>query len=132
MSTTETKKSIPQPAKTKPTSGAKKPAAKKPAAKPEAAAKKTAPTKTAAKPEVKKAAPAKKAEAAAAKKPGRAPAFTDDMKIKVLVGENPKRGSAAERFALYKNGMTVAAYLDAGGKRPDISWDSKQGWIQVG
>jgi outer membrane biosynthesis protein TonB len=139
MSEATTKKPVPQPATKKPaTSGGKAaPAAKKPAT--TKATAKPAPKAAESKAPAKKVAdakptPAKKAAKpeAAAKKPGRAPNHGDDAKIKVLVKDNPKRGSAAERFALYKNGMTVGEYIDAGGKRPDISWDSKQGWIQVG
>lgn len=63
---------------------------------------------------------------------GRSVKYEDDMVITVKIGDNPKKGTAKARFALYKTGMTVKEYLDAGGKRPDISWDAKQGWIEVG
>ena len=55
-----------------------------------------------------------------------------DGVIKVL-RTNPKRpGSAAgKRFDLYKKDMTVAEFLKAGGWRADISWDLKQGFIEV-
>lgn len=46
-------------------------------------------------------------------------------------GENPKRAAAAERYDLYRSGMTVAAYMAAGGQRRDVVWDQKQGWITV-
>ena len=46
-------------------------------------------------------------------------------------GENPKRGTAAERYELYRNGMTVAAYIAAGGQRRDVVWDQHQNWIKV-
>lgn len=82
-----------------------------------------------------KSAPAKKTKAA---KPAKAPSaggkrlFTEAGIITVLhKGENPKRGTAAERYALYRNGMTVAAYIAAGGQRRDVVWDQHQGWISV-
>lgn len=62
---------------------------------------------------------------------GRSVKYEDNMIITVKIGENPKKGTAKARFALYKTGMTVKEYLDLGGKRPDISWDAKQGWIEV-
>ena len=92
------------------------------------------------KPVAKKAAPAeakkspvKKAAPAPAEKsgPGRKSAFNDTMKITVLVKENPKRAKAAERFALYKNGMTIADYVAAGGTLADVRWDTKMNFISV-
>lgn len=46
-------------------------------------------------------------------------------KIKLLVENNPKaEGSAArDRFALYKDGMTVTDFIRRGGKAIDIKWD---------
>jgi hypothetical protein len=99
---------------------AKRPAAKKAAAAP---AKKAAPAA--------KKAPAKKAAAEEGGTRGRAPNIGGDAKIKVIVKENPKRAAAADRFALYKNGMTVDEYLEAGGKRADVNWDVAQGFIEV-
>lgn len=90
------------------------------------------------KPVDKKAAPAeakkstKKAAPVAEKSgPGRKSAFSDDMKITVVVKENPKRAKAAERFALYKNDMTIGGYVKAGGTMADIRWDVKQNFISV-
>ena len=56
-----------------------------------------------------------------------------DGVIKVLSSENPKRSTSAagKRFDLYKPGMTVDKFLAAGGLRADISWDLKQGFIEV-
>lgn len=62
---------------------------------------------------------------------GRLPTYGDDAKIKLLVKENPKKAGAAERFALYKNGMTLGEYFAAGGKRADINWDVKMQFIEV-
>lgn len=60
-------------------------------------------------------------------------AFGLDAKITVLhKGDNPKRAAAADRYDLYRSGMTVAAYVAAGGQRRDVVWDQKMGWIKVG
>lgn len=111
-----------------------------------APAKRKAPAKTAAeapapakkaakKEEPKKGAPtkgaSKKGEAAEPAGRGRAPNIAGTAKIKILVKENPKRGGAADRYALYKNGMTVDEYIAAGGKRADVNWDVAQGFIEV-
>jgi hypothetical protein len=47
--------------------------------------------------------------------------------------ENPKRkGSAsAKRFELYRNGMTVAEFLKAGGTRGDLNWDVSHEHIEL-
>lgn len=58
-------------------------------------------------------------------------AETDIIRV-VHKGANPKRGTAAERYELYRDGMTVAAYIAAGGQRRDVVWDSAhKGWIRV-
>lgn len=44
-------------------------------------------------------------------------------------GFNPKRGKSRERFALYRDGMSVAEYIAAGGYRADIPWDLERGLI---
>ena len=48
---------------------------------------------------------------------------------------NPKRGKAAERFAKYATGQTVAQYAAAIRNRAkalrDVKWDSSQGWIRL-
>lgn len=74
-----------------------------------------------------------KAASGAPTKPGRGRAlFTADGVITVKhKGENPKRAEAATRFDLYRTGMTVAAYIEAGGQRRDVVWDMAQGWITV-
>lgn len=80
-----------------------------------------------------KGAKAKKAQAGG--KRGPAPEFADELKITEVVA-NPKRdGSAAHtRFALYTAGMTVGAYLAAGGTRSDLAWDSaaNRKFIKIG
>lgn len=67
--------------------------------------------------------------------------FNPAAVITVNVPANPKRRAAAVRFALYRNGMTVAKYVKAvtsrklaGGKAiayRDLSWDSKVGFITI-
>lgn len=91
------------------------------------------------KPATAKSAPAKKAPAA--KKPAARGAsasaggrrlFTEDGVITIVhKGENPKRGTAADRYDLYRSGMTVKAYIAAGGQRRDVVWDFRKGWITV-
>jgi len=80
----------------------------------------------------KAAKPAAKVEKPAADgKPGRTAAIQPEMKVKLLVTENPKRAGAATRFALYKDGITVAKYLELGGTMADVRWDVKQKFVSV-
>lgn len=68
------------------------------------------------------------------------PAKVQRMKIPenailtLLVVENPKRGKSAERFSLYRSGMTVGEYIGLVGNPTlainDILWDSKRNWIR--
>ena len=77
---------------------------------------------------------AKKVEKKVAKPIGRPSAKAPaDGVIKVLTAKNPKRSTSAagKRFDLYKPGMTVKKFLEAGGLRADISWDLKQGFIEL-
>jgi hypothetical protein len=69
------------------------------------------------------------------------PIFSRGDRIRVLVDQNPKRGTARLRFALYRTGMSVGEYLDAAAEAyprlayramGDLSWDAGQGWIAVG
>lgn len=62
--------------------------------------------------------------------------FAPEAKITILVDENPRRGAAAERFKLYKDGMTVATYCSKfeGGRSEalvHLRWDVKHGFIKV-
>jgi hypothetical protein len=61
--------------------------------------------------------------------------YPDTAVITLLTpdGANPKRkGSAAyDRFAFYKNGITVADAVKAGVMYADISWDVGHGFISV-
>lgn len=55
-----------------------------------------------------------------------------DSKITLVMKENPKRGKSAERYKLYRSGMTVGDFIKAGGQRADIKWDLAHGFIKVG
>jgi len=74
-----------------------------------------------------------------AKKPAK-PAFDPATVITVLSKENPKKRSAAVRFARYKTGMSVGDYIKACTKAGDteayvnacIRWDSDHGFIRLG
>lgn len=65
--------------------------------------------------------------------------FAPDKHIKLLVKENPRRGAAAERFALIRDGMTVEAYgkavVKAGSPENygqlDLYYYVGKGWISV-
>jgi hypothetical protein len=59
--------------------------------------------------------------------------FKPDAKVHLLAKENPKKpGSNAHRaWLLYREGMTVKEYLDAGGKVGDLKWDTSHGFIEV-
>lgn len=67
--------------------------------------------------------------------------FAMNAVITVLAPANPKRRAAAVRFALYRDGMTVAQYIKAiksrrlhGGAEiagRDLAWDAKVGHIKV-
>lgn len=61
------------------------------------------------------------------------PSFPADGKISLRVESNPKRkGSKSyDRFAHYKNGMTVEASVKAGVLYADLKWDSEHGFIAV-
>jgi hypothetical protein len=53
--------------------------------------------------------------------------------ITVLAAVNPKRkGTRAwTRFALYEDGMTVAKYIEYGGRTGDVNHDVAEGYISV-
>lgn len=59
--------------------------------------------------------------------------FNGELKISLLSDKNPKReGSKAHgRFALYKDGQTVAEFVKAGGTFGDLAWDSSRGFIAI-
>jgi hypothetical protein len=46
---------------------------------------------------------------------------------------NPKRAGSAshDRFAMYEDGMTIAAAVEKGVKTEDIAWDVRKGFIEV-
>ncbi len=57
--------------------------------------------------------------------------------IRLLVKENPKREGSKSfpRYALYRDGMTVAEYLEAveklGGSSADLRWDVQRKYIAL-
>lgn len=59
--------------------------------------------------------------------------FSKKAVIKLLVIDNPKRKGtlAYDRYALYKDGMTIAEYVEAGGRSGDIKHDVKFEYIQL-
>jgi hypothetical protein len=59
-------------------------------------------------------------------------AIQKDATINVIMTDrNPKRAAAKDRFALYRSGMTVAEYLTVGGKKSDVAFDAKKGYITL-
>ena len=64
---------------------------------------------------------------------GKSTKFSPDQTIEILVDKNPKRKGAAcyDRFDLYKNGMTVKEYLNAGGIGADLPWDVAREFIAI-
>lgn len=52
-------------------------------------------------------------------------------KITLLVDKNPKRGKSAERFNIYKAGMTVQDFYAAGGLIADLNWDVNHKFIEL-
>lgn len=78
-------------------------------------------------------------KAAKAPKP---PKYAPDAKIVMLSDKegkaygkanNPKRAGtkAAERFALYDNGVSVGAFLKNGGTTADLDYDTSKGYVKV-
>ena len=53
--------------------------------------------------------------------------------ITIACDSNPKNKNTKgfARFDLYESGMTVAAYIDKGGKANDIRYDVKKGYISL-
>lgn len=78
---------------------------------------------------------------AAKKAPNKAPGKRRDTSQQYITvyanykTENPKRGTAAQRFTHYKDGMTVDEYIAKVGDRglalADVRWDVKQGFIKL-
>jgi hypothetical protein len=59
--------------------------------------------------------------------------YNKDSVITIVATSNPKRKGTLTytRFALYKNGMTIADYVKAGGRTGDINYDIIAGYITV-
>ncbi len=66
------------------------------------------------------------------KKEGRGARIVDG-KITLIEKENPKRknSKAYKRYELYRKHKDVAAYIEAGGKRSSLRYDSKHGFIKL-
>lgn len=77
-------------------------------------------------------------------KSGKAPTFASTAVITLVATANPKaQGTAShKRFACYKSGITVGAYIAAckagvagaatgRNARADIAWDAERGYITV-
>jgi membrane protein involved in colicin uptake len=65
---------------------------------------------------------------------GRPKAPTDkNARIKILTKDNPKRGASRIRYNHYRDGMTVADYVERAGSKgmADIRWDLEHGFIQL-
>jgi hypothetical protein len=60
-------------------------------------------------------------------------AFDPEAKISLLVSENPKRKKSKSHtvYALYKDGMSVADFISAGGNYADLRWDVKHKFVRV-
>lgn len=58
----------------------------------------------------------------------------DPRVITYVSDTNPKKsGTAAHtKFALYKVGMTVSQFIEAGGTTADVKWDTERGFIKLG
>ena len=66
--------------------------------------------------------------------PGQRPgAVAPSAVIRLLATTNPKKpGSESHtRFAIYSDGMTVAEFLEKGGRKADLSWDCEKGFISL-
>jgi hypothetical protein len=59
--------------------------------------------------------------------------FAANAKIKLVVEANPKRKGtdAAKRFRLYSKVATVEQFLEKGGTRADLAWDTARGFVKV-
>lgn len=61
------------------------------------------------------------------------PALDHGMTIKILVEANPKRegSKSRERFAIYRNGMTIAQFIEKGGLMADVRYDEDHKFIEL-
>lgn len=76
---------------------------------------------------------AAKATAKAPAVKGRAGSFPDNMKIKILVKDNPKRPNTAafDKFEAYRTNKTVGEWRAAGGDLECLRYDIKKEFIAV-
>lgn len=84
---------------------------------------------------IQKAKKPQKAEKAPSERKARQSSLPIDGKISIIVTENPKRGRAKEKFAMYKEGMLVSTYLekfdDPAYAIATVKWDIKHNFIKV-
>lgn len=59
--------------------------------------------------------------------------FSNELRIKLLVEDNPKRkgSSAYKMFELYRKGVTVGQYKEKGGKLNNLYWDVDHKFVAV-
>lgn len=59
--------------------------------------------------------------------------YHPDWIIRLLIDDNPRQGAARHRFKIYRDGMTIQEFLDAGGDRKDLSYDTapERNYIRV-
>lgn len=64
---------------------------------------------------------------------GNAVRRSDPRKIVWVSETNPKKpGSSAHRkFSLYRVGMTVSEFIEAGGTTADVKWDTERGFVRL-
>ena len=82
----------------------------------------------------KATAPPKEKGNAKRRSPGpRTSASRSDPRVITNIQPNPKKpGSASHaRFALYRDGMTVAEFCAAGGSPADVKWDAERSYITL-
>ena len=72
-----------------------------------------------------------KAPKAPKEKKVRKPPFPEGSTITILAEKNPKRGAAAKRFDLYRNGMKVETAIEKGVTVADIRWDRDHKFIKI-
>jgi hypothetical protein len=61
------------------------------------------------------------------------PSSNDLQRIYLLRKDNPRKEGTHgwSSWEKVKNGMTVADYLSAGGRRNDLQWDIEHGWAEL-
>lgn len=57
-----------------------------------------------------------------------------DPRVILSVAPNPKKPGSKSwpRYELYRVGMTVSEFVEAGGSMADVAWDTERGFIKLG